>query len=386
MKLKSGLKILYPVIDGEITGGNIIALRIIEEALRNGYGAVVNSPSDGKFIRLLEEKGIKVYHIDTRKTFRLDSAFRLARVVKKEGVGLIHSHTPLPGTVLSRISGWLAGIPVINHTHNPEFINRNPLVGVFQSLLLWASSRLFRGRIIAVSEFVKSEIVKQGCPEDKVTVIYNGINLDGSGEKDSRFRIRSEFGLEENQPVIAEVGRLGNDKGQHILIQAAPYVIEKFPRAIFMIVGEDLWKKGEYRRELEAMAYSLGLKEKIIFTGYRPDIMDLMDAIDLFVLPSVFTEGLPVVIMEAMLARRPVIAASVGGSPEIVINARTGTLVTPADSVKLAEAIVYHLSNPDISRRMAQSGYEFLKQRFGLRRMLDETMEAYREFMEGPQR
>jgi len=373
------LKILYPVIDGEITGGNIIALRIIEEALRRGCGVVVNSPTEGKFTRLLKEKGLTVYYIDTRKTFRLESVFRLAGIIKKEGIGLIHSHTPLAGTVLSRLSGWVSGIPVLNHTHNPEFINRNPLIGSFQSLLIWVTSRLFCARIIAVSEFVKTEIVKQGSPADKVTVIYNGIALDSVGSENSRVKIRAEFGLKENQPIIAEVGRLGNDKGQHILIKAAPYIIKKFPEAVFMIVGEDLWKKGEYRKELEEMSAGLGLREKIIFTGYRPDIMDLMAAFDLFVLPSVFTEGLPVVILEAMLARKAVIAASVGGSPEIVIEGKTGTLVPPANPEKLAEAIIYHLGNPEISRRLAENGYAFVKQRFGLPRMLDETMEIYQE-------
>ena len=378
------LKILYPIINGEITGGNIIALRIIDEALRRGYGAVVNSPDEGKFTRLLEEKGIKVYNIDTSRTFRLDSAFRLAKVIKKEGVGLIDSHAPLSGTILSRLSGWISGVPVINHNHCPEFINLNPFIGSLQSALLRITSRLFCGRIIAVSEFVKREIIKQGAPADKVTVIYNGIDLDNAARKESRVKIRSEFGLNENRPIIAEVGRLGNDKGQHILIQAAPYVIEKFPDAMFMIVGEDLGKKGEYRRELEAMAAGLGIEDKIIFTGYRTDIMDLMEAFDLFVLPSVFTEGLPVVIMEAMLAKKPVIAASVGGSPEIVLDARTGTLVPPADPGRLAEAIIYHLSNPGISKQMAENGYELLKQRFSLKQMLDKTMEIYQELMESP--
>ena len=96
-----------------------------------------------------------------------------------------------------------------------------------------------------------------------MTVIYNGIALDNVEIKNSRLKIRAEFGLKENQPVITEVGRLGNDKGQHILIRAAPYVIEKFPEAVFMIVGEDLWKNGEYRRELEEMSAGLGVKKRL---------------------------------------------------------------------------------------------------------------------------
>jgi len=372
-----GLKILYPVIDGEITGGNIIALRIIEEALKKGYGTVVNSPSEGKFTRLLKEKGIKVYNIDTRRTFRLGSALRLACIIKKEGINLIHSHTPLGGTVLSRLAGWITGIPVINHTHNPEFISRNPISGRCQSLLIWITSRFFCARIIAVSEFVKTEIIKQGAPTDKITVIYNGIDLDNTKHTNEPDKIRDEFGLTKNQRIIAEVGRLGTDKGQHILIKAAAYVVEKFPDAVFMIVGEDLWKKGEYKKELEELSARLGLKQKVIFTGYRQDIMGLMNIFDLLVLPSTFTEGLPVVILEAMLAKKPVVATSIGGNPEVVIDGKTGTIISPEDPEKLADAIIYHLANPQISKQMGENGYEFLKQRFALSQMLDKTMEIY---------
>ena len=374
------LKILYPVIDGEITGGNIVALRIIEEVLKRGGKAVVNSPSEGKLTDVLKRKGITVYNIDTRRSFRFDSAVRLARIIKKEGVNLVHSHTPLGGTVLSRLAGAIAGIPVINHAHTPEFISRNPIAGKYQSLLIWITSRLFCARIIPVSGFVKTEIIKQGVPANKITVIYNGINLDNVEHSNSPGKIRDEFGLIKNQPIIAEVGRLSNDKGQHILIRAAPYVIDKFPNAAFMIIGEDLCKSGEYKNELEELSAGLGLKQKIIFTGYRPDILNLMNAFDLFVLPSVFTEGLPLVILEAMSAKKAVIATSVGGNPEIVINGKTGTLVPPKDPDKLADAIIYHLSNPEISKQMGENGYALVKRKFSLSEMLDKIMNIYKEY------
>ena len=373
------LKILYPVIDGEITGGNIIALRIIDESLRKGCGIVVNSPTEGKFTQLLKEKGIRVYNINTRRTFRLDNALKLAYIIRKEGINLIHSHTPLGGTILSRFAGGIAGIPVVNHAHAPDFINLNPFIEKCQSLLIRITSRFFCARIIAVSEFVKKEIIKQGIPEDKIIVIYNGINLNNAGYKNIPAKIRDEFDLKQNQRIIGEVARLGNDKGQHILIKAAPRVIGQFPDTIFMLVGEDLGRKGEYKKELDKLAVGLGVKQKIIFTGYRSDIMDLMNAFNLFVLPSVYIEGLAVVILEAMAAKKAVITTSVGGNPEIVIEGKTGTIVPPEDPDKLADAIIYHLGNPEISRQMGENGYELVRQSFSLSQMLDATMRIYKE-------
>jgi len=375
------LKILCPIIDGEVTGGNLICLRIIEESLKRGYGVVVNSPTEGKFTHLLREKGIKVYNIDTRRTFRLDSAIKLAYIIKKEGINLVHSHAPLGGTILCRLAGWIAKIPVINHVHVPYYLNINPIVRCYQFSLNWLTSRLFCVKVIAVSEFVKRKIIRQGTPVNKVVVIYNGIDLDNIRYENNPIKIREEFGLKQNQRIIGEVGRLGEDKGQRILIKAAGEVTEKFPDAIFMIVGEDLTKERDYKKKLERLTVDLGLKHKFIFTGYRLDIMNLMSAFDISVLPSTFVEGLPVVILEAMAAKKPVITTSVGGNSEVVVDGQTGTLIPPQDSDKLAGAIIYHLNHPEISKQMGENGYERVRQFFGLSQMLDKVIQIYKEVL-----
>ena len=126
------MKILYPIIDGEITGGNMICLKIIEEALKRGYPAVVNSPTEGRFTRILREKGIKVYNIDTRRTFRFDSAIKLAYIIKEEGINLVHTHTPLAGAIISRIAAKLTNVPIINHEHGLSPLNSRPIIKQYQ--------------------------------------------------------------------------------------------------------------------------------------------------------------------------------------------------------------------------------------------------------------
>lgn len=376
------MKILYLIINGEITGGNIICLRIIEECLKNNHKVIVNSPTEGKFTDLLKEKGIKVYNIDTRRIFQLGNAIKLAYIIKKEGIDLIHSHTPLAGTVLSRLAGGIAGVSVVNHAHLPDFMNPNPLVRGYKFLLNWITSRLFCAKVIAVSKFVKREIIKQGIVANKIVTVYNGIDLENIGyDKNTTNKIRDEFGIKQNQRIIGSVGRLGDDKGQHILIKAAQGVIKHYPHTVFVLVGEDLARSGEYRKTLEELASDLGLKQQIIFTGYRSDILDLMNAFDIFVLSSTFTEGLPVVILEAMIAKKPVIATTVGGTQEIVIHGQTGTLVPPQDSDKLAQAIIYHLENPQISKKMGEKGYERVRQYFSLSQMTDKIIDIYKEVL-----
>jgi glycosyltransferase involved in cell wall biosynthesis len=259
-------------------------------------------------------------------------------------------------------------------------MNLNPVVRIYQFLFNWITSRLFCAKIIAVSESVKKDIIRQGSRANKTIVVYNGIDLleDIRCEK-GPIKIREEFGLRANQRIIGQVGRLGVDKGQHILIEASQKVIKDNPDVVFVIVGEDLTKERDHKKRLERLAGDLGLRKQIIFTGYRLDIMDLMHAFDIFVLPSTFKEGLAIVILEAMAAKKPVITTIVGGNPEIVIDGETGTLVPPEDPDKLAEAIVYHLNHPEISKQMGEKGYERVKKYFSLTQMLDKVMNVYKE-------
>ena len=374
------MKILYPIIDGEITGGNIICLELIEGALRQGWEVIVNSSTDGNFVKILRRKGVKVYHIDTGRSFRLGSAMKLARIVRKENVNLVHSHAPLAGIVLSRLAGALTGTPVITHAHIRMPLSSNPLIRNYQLLLNWISSRFFCHKVIAVSETVKREFVEQGTPENKIAVVYNGINLDHSQSGKGAEEVRKEFDLTTEQKIIGQVGRLCRTKGQHNLIRAAAVVIERFRDTVFIIVGEDLEEKGRYREKLENLTEELGIKNHIIFTGYRSDILDLMNAFDIFALPS-SAEGLPVVILEAMAARKPVIATPVGGNREVVIDGKTGTIVPPENPNSLAEAIIYHLENPEVSQEMGRRGYERVKEHFTRDEMVKRTFQVYEEVL-----
>ena len=376
------MKILYTIIDGEITGGNIVCLQIIEESLKRGYAVVVNSPSEGKFTHILKEKGIKVYNIDTRHLFDFGSIKKLAEIIKKEGISLLHSHTPINGRIWSCFACGMEKIPGIIHIHAPDFFNPSPLLRPFHFLLNWLSNHIFPAKVIAVSESVKMAAIKLGIAANKITVVYNGIDLDSRRYSDGAAEIRNEFGLKPSQPVIGEVGRLCESKGQRILIMAARKVIEKIPDAVFFIIGEDLGAEKGYRKTLEGLVKELGLERKVIFTGYRCDISKLMQEFEIFVLPSVL-EGLPMVILQAMAAKKPVITTTSGGNPEIVVGGRTGSLVPPLDPDKLAEAIIYHLKHPEISRKMGDNGYARVKEFFSLSQMLDKVMNIYKEVIAG---
>lgn len=376
------MRILYPIIDGEVTGGNIICLRLIEEAQKRGWDVFVNSPARGDFIEMIRGKCAGIHYVDTTKSFRFDKSVELAQIMKRERIDLVHCHTPLPDTNLSRLAAALSGIPVVTHAHIGQSLSSNAIVRRYQLMLDWCTSRLFCDRIIAVSAAVKKEFMEQGSPGSKIEVVHNGINLDDNRPERSSSEARGELKLANGQKVIGEVARLCEIKGQHILLKAARLVIKQFPEAVFMIVGEDLQEKGKYRRELQALAEELGVKGNVIFTGYRSDVPDLMNAFDLYVLPS-FAEGLPVTILEAMAAAKPVITTPVGGNTEIVIYGKTGLVVPAGDHDQLAEAILHFLRNPQEARQMGRNGYERVKAHFSLDQMVEKTFRIYDQVTAG---
>jgi glycosyltransferase involved in cell wall biosynthesis len=165
--------------------------------------------------------------------------------------------------------------------------------------------------------------------------------------------------------------RLEKQKGHQYLIEATAQV----PEALFLFAGV-----GSEQTRLEAQAKALGVTDRIIFLGHREDIADLLASCDLFVLPSLF-EGLPLSILEAMAACKPVVATAVDGNNEIVIDGQTGLLVPPADPGALAGAIRTVLSDPVLARRLAAGGKARVQQEFCAEKMVKSVMQVYEELV-----
>jgi glycosyltransferase involved in cell wall biosynthesis len=164
---------------------------------------------------------------------------------------------------------------------------------------------------------------------------------------------------------------LAEQKGLCYLLKAAVLV----PEAIFVLAGE-----GPGRASLEAQVRELGLNKRVLFLGYRQDVPDLLACCDLFVLPSLF-EGLPLSILEAMAANKPVVASAVGGNDEAIVHGETGLLVPPANPTALAAAIQTVLSNSDLSRRLAAAGKARVHEHFSAEAMVRQVAHIYEEVL-----
>ena len=157
------------------------------------------------------------------------------------------------------------------------------------------------------------------------------------------------------------------------MIEALPFILKVVPEARYLVVGS-----GDHEGALKELVKTLGLTDRVIFSGARSDIPDLLATSDLFVLPTL-GEALPTVLAEAMAAQKPIIASNVGGVLEMVEHGRNGLLIPPADPARLVEACLQLLQNPAQAQAMARAGRQIVEQRFDIRKQVQCLSDLYQE-------
>jgi glycosyltransferase involved in cell wall biosynthesis len=356
------VRIVQLVIGGDVAGGQLVALRLARAARDRGDEVSFVAPREGEFVAGLRAEGLPVALADLNRTFRVRAAGRLRRLLR--GADLLHTHTLAAANVLSRLA---SPAPVVAHLHIENRF-RPATEPVLRRLDSWTARRC--ARLVAVSEDTRRAYLEQGYP-DRVEVVYNGVELDGAAPAGA---LRAELGVPDGAPLIGEVARLCDVKGQRELIEA----LAALPEARLVLFGRDLEQGGAFQAGLERDAERLGVRDRVVFAGHREDAPALLADLDLVVLPS-WTEGLPLVVLEAMARRRAVVATPVGGTPELVADGETGLLVPARDPRALADGIRSLLADPDRRRRMGEAGYRRVADRFSAAAMTGRMLEIYDE-------
>lgn len=227
-------------------------------------------------------------------------------------------------------------------------------------------------KIIVVSEALKKELSDSKIPLRKISVISNGIEASRFDASVDVRQIRKSLSINEDEYVVGTVGRLTEEKGHKYLLKAVRTILKIYPKTKFLIVGE-----GPLRKRLEFLSKKLEIENNVIFTGIQKDIPSIIAAMDIFVLPSL-DEGLPMALLEAMAARKPIIASNIGGIPKAVQNDQTGLLIRPADVEQLSEAILKLLGDKEKASFLAKNGYDKVKNEFSSKKMAEKYITEYK--------
>lgn len=347
------MKVVHLVIGGEIAGGQLVALRLAHAARERGHDVAFVSPTAGPFTQRVLDEGFQASVVPLGGALDARATLRLRSLLQRERTDVLHTHVHFSLNVVGRLAAIGTRTAVVAHMHIENVFRESAVARFAQVRLDNATARTCRW-IVAVSDATREALVAQGYPASSTVTVHNGIEPREPAAV-------AALDPAPPGPVLLEVGRLCDVKGQHELIAALPLLGRE--DVTVLLVGEDVESGGSYKRLLEEQARERGVEGRVRFLGSRDDVPALLAAADALVLPS-WIEGFPLVVLEAMAAGVPVVATAVGGTPEAVVNGETGLLVPTRDVHALARAIRHLLEDPDRARRLGEAGRRRARERF----------------------
>jgi glycosyltransferase involved in cell wall biosynthesis len=328
---------------------------------------------DNVFFERLDKTGKKYYkvHVNNYKLKYLNPIVNMVETFKlfrKHKFDLIHTHgyrADVLGIFLSR----LMDMPVISTCHG--YISNDLYLALYNTLDRFMLR--FAQKIIAVSNDIKNDLIRNGVKEARIRVVQNAVN--GSYVNDSfarnRQAMRLKFRVGEKEFVIGYVGRLSEEKGVRYLIEAVSLLNNSDTPVKLIILGA-----GPQRKELEDLVKKVNIENDVIFAGFQGEVEKWLPAMDLFVLPSL-TEGTPMSLLEAMASGLPVVASAVGGVPQVIDSGKNGILVSPGNPDEIRDAVLLLYNDKDLRDRLSKEAQKTIKMRYDVKDWISKIETEY---------
>ena len=336
---------LLPLVDGHIANGN----------------DVISVCSDGKHVKGMMEKGYKIKTISISRSmnifFHIRSTYKIFKFLKKHKFDVVHVHTPI-AAMIGRLAAFLARTPLIVYTahgfyfHEDMhplkkyfFITLEILFGYFTDILFTQSS-----------EDAHSAINYRILSKEKVFAIGNGVDVNKfNTESIAPSNVRKSLNIPSDAFVIGMISRLVKEKGIEEFLSAAKLINQDNKNCYFILIGER--QTHDHAKGVESYINQAQetMKENLILTGYRSDTPELLNIMNLYVLPS-WREGMPRSIIEAMMMSLPVLATNIRGSREEVVNNKTGLLVPVKNPKLLTNGMLEFINNPEWAKKLGEAG------------------------------
>lgn len=390
-------------------GGEISLFNLVTHVDRSKIEPVVVLASDGELRDRLRAAGVEVHVLsldesvtevrkDTLSSTKAVSFAQVSQIVRyiwrlrgfmrARGAEIVHANS-LKADLIAAVAARLCGVPVIWHVRDR----------IADDYLPPLATRIFRLLCRVLPNFVivnsNATLATLEIPRQKrARVIYNGVVHDGLPpeefeEDPTLLRGRIQQGahgalvmapkpeVNDRELLIGLVGRISPWKGQDIFLRAAAEVIKKFPNTRFQIIGSAMFGEEDYEREIHQICDDLELNDYVEWTGFRRDVPQLISKLDLLVHASKTGEPFGQVVVEAMMAGKPVIATAGGGIPEIVLDGQTGYLVPMNDAPAMADAIIRMLEDPTSARKMGERGRKRAGEHFAIGRTANKISRVY---------
>lgn len=351
-------------------GAEVATEHLADGLQKAGHEVLVLVGTDGQAAARFRNCGLDVRFVEQQFTSKLGwfryrrSMRKVVELLRERRPDIVHS-TDLPTHQMISDAARRLNLPRVCHHR-----------WIFDGAATEWFNKFGAERHIFVSRYLESEMTRTSpsLQASSRAVVHDGIRLPPLSTADDKGRVRRALGLPEDRKIVLFVGQVVERKGVADLLRAWSLLRERHNGALLVIVGDDLQNQGAYRREMEALNRELG--DIARFVGFQFDITSWQTAADIAVVPS-HTEPLGLVVLEAMSRSLPVIGASSGGIPEMIIHDETGLLVPPHSPSALAAALMDLLTSPDRCERFGNAGRRRCEEAFQLNSHVDAIVEQY---------
>lgn len=291
----------------------------------------------------------------------------LARMMRDERIDLVHLNNSITRNHVWMVAARMARIPCLTHERgiNPRYLNRSLTLG--------------RGlaAVICISDAVRENFTARSVRGLKLVTIPNALDPEELRVRRDPTEIRREFGLSPERPLVGMVGNIKHWKGQEVLIHAVAALKYRLPDIACLLIGDTSMESVDYGQHIRGLVKQLGLTDNVFITGYRREVADYVNALQILIHASILPEPFGRVLLEGMALRKPLVASGAGAVPEIVVEGLTGLLFHPGNAGQLAQCLEGLLADPATAESMGEAGYRRLVDRFSINQNVSATQQLY---------
>ncbi|BAU26925.1 glycosyltransferase involved in cell wall biosynthesis [Aneurinibacillus soli] len=365
------MKILHAIGGGEFGGAEQHILELLEILSRHAVEPVVVCFYNSTFADELRKRNIRVIVLDTYSRFDFRLVKGLAHILETEKPDLVHSHGVKANFFCRLAIRQVPNTPIITTIHSVLRYDYPNLLAYFLASRMELWTRKWNNHYIAISNSIRQSLEADGVKPCDITLIHHGIPIESFAADQDVRSIQAELGIPAGAFVIGTVSRLVPVKGLTDLMQAFIPLADEQADIHWLIIGD-----GPEKEALAHTAREAGISDRVHFVGFRKDVARCLHAIDVFVSPS-YSEGLGLSLLEAMAAKRPVVATMVGGIADFLVDYHNGLVISPHNPDEIRQNILILKEDDGLRQKIAEAGYETVKKEYTLTHMALRTKELY---------
>ncbi|MEI6947124.1 glycosyltransferase family 4 protein [Paraflavisolibacter sp. H34] len=343
MKATTKIKVLQGIRQGKIGGGESYLLGLVEQLDKSRFEPVVLSFTDGPMVDRLRGWGVATHVIYTEKPFDFSVWGKVSRLLREEGIDLVHAHGTRAMSNMFR-PAVRSGLPLVYTCHGWSFHRgQHPLV---RKVRMVSEKYLTQKASVNICGARASRDEARECfGRFDAEIIYNSIDYQRFNPEGQYKDVRRELGIPADALVVASIARFTHQKQPLLLVEAFARMAQKVPHALLLMVGD-----GELKEETLQLIEKLGIADRVVQQSFRTDVPDVLAAADIFVLPSLW-EVFPIALLEAMAMGKAVIATGVDGTAEMVQHGQNGLLLDLNHLLPDLEAALLELGTNEARRK-----------------------------------